>query len=148
MIKRVSLILIILMGFYSDPAPAQQTVSVAIMPFDIHAQEDLSYLEKEIPQVVQTQLEQEGARVLVLDALSFPTWKSLVGNFKEMRKIGQQTGAGFIVWGSLTWIGQNYSLDAKLLASLTDDPPLVFSAEGEGIENLPATVEKLVQNLA
>ena len=148
MIKRVSLILIILMGFYSDPAPAQQTVSVAIMPFDIHAQEDLSYLEKEIPQVVQTQLEQEGARVLVLDALSFPTWKSLAGNFKEMRKIGQQTGAGFIVWGSLTWIGQNYSLDAKLLASLTDDPPLVFSAEGEGIENLPATVKKLVQNLA
>jgi len=65
-----------------------------------------------------------------------------------IRQIGVETGAQYVVWGSLTWLGQNFSLDSKLLSSDKVEDPHVFSAEGEGVENLPATVKTLVQAMA
>jgi outer membrane protein insertion porin family len=148
MIKRFSLILFILISISPDVAHTQQTVRVVIMPFEIHAQEDMSYLQEEIPQQIKRQLEQEGANVLILDTSSFPAWKMQSQSPNEIRNIGVQTGADYVVWGSLTWIGQNYSLDAKLLTPAKDEAPHVYSVEGTGIENLPGAVKNLVQDLS
>ena len=37
----------------ADVTFAQQTVRVIILPFEIHAQEELSYLRAQIPQVIK-----------------------------------------------------------------------------------------------
>ena len=47
----------------------------------------------------------------------------------------------------MTLLGQNFSLDAKLLASEGGEEPYAFSVEGEGVENLLGSVNKLVQEL-
>jgi len=52
-----------------------------------------------------------------------------------------------MVSGSLTWHGQQFSLDLKLFESATGKAPSLFTSEGRGIENLPSTVEKLAQSL-
>ena len=129
-------------------ANAQQTVRVIILPFEVYAQEDLSYLKQQIPQVIKTQLEQEGARVLILDNQTIASRQLRTDSVSAMRQIGVETGAQYVVWGSLTWLGQNFSLDSKLLSSDKVEDPHVFSAEGEGVENLPATVKTLVQAMA
>ena len=148
MLKRAWLIFILLCAFIrTDAALAQQTVRVIILPFRIYAQEDLSYLQKEIPQAIKTQLEQEGAKVLVIDKESLESRNVQADNLNDIREFGIQTGTDYIVWGSLTWIGQNFSLDAKLLSPTEDDKPQAFSAEGEGVENLPSTLNTLVSNL-
>ena len=76
MIKRAWLILFLLACLLTDVAVAQQTVRVIVLPFKIHAQEELSYLQAQIPQVIKTQLEQEGAKVLVIDRESL-TWPAI-----------------------------------------------------------------------
>jgi outer membrane protein insertion porin family len=126
---------------------AQQTVRVVILPFKINAQEDLSYLQKDIPQVIQTQLEQEGARVLVIDQESLDARDMQTENMDDIRVIAGETGTDFIIWGSLTWIGQNFSLDAMLLAPVEGDRTRTFSVEGEGVENLPGSLTSLVGEL-
>jgi outer membrane protein insertion porin family len=148
MIKRFSLIVFFLIGISPLPGQAQPGVSVVILPFEIHAQEDLSYLQAEIPQQIKKQLEQEGANVLVLDQLSVPVTKLGAQSPAEIRELGAQTGANFVVWGSLTWLGQNYSLDANLLTTAGKESPSVYSVEGQGIENLPGTVKKLAEDLS
>ncbi|MCP4630723.1 MAG: outer membrane protein assembly factor BamA [bacterium] len=147
MIKRAWLILFLLAFLFTDVAPAQQTVRVVILPFTINAQEDLSYLQKEIPQAIKNQLEQEGAKVLVIDRATFDSRNMQVGNIKDILTIGLETGTDYIVWGSLTWIGQNFSLDAKLLVPAETEKPQNFSAEGEGVENLIGTLTNLVSEL-
>jgi len=147
MIKRARLILALLACLLTDVAFAQQTVRVIILPFKINALEELSYLQKQIPQVIKNQLEQEGAKVLVIDQESLVSRNMQADNLKDIRKIGLETGTDYVVWGSLTWIGQNFSLDAKLLSPTEDEKPRVFSAEGEGVENLPATLTVLVDDL-
>jgi outer membrane protein insertion porin family len=147
MINRACLTLLVLISLTTEVVYAQKSVRVVIMPFEIYAQEDLSYLQKEIPEAIKTQLEQEGAKVLLLDSTSIPSREARAEGFTAIRELGIQTGADYIIWGSLTWLGQNYSLDAKLLSSFEKEEPDVFSAEGEGVENLPGTVKELVGEL-
>ena len=138
---------IAVLGLSLKPANGQQQVNVVILPFEIFAQKDLSYLQSDLPAAVKASLEQAGARVLLLDAASEPQWRQRVSNLEELKKLGQQTGADYIVWGSLTWIGQQFSLDLKMFESLAEKTPSVFTSEGRGIENLPSTVEKLALSL-
>jgi outer membrane protein insertion porin family len=132
----------------TEIARAQQPVSVVIMPFETHAQDDLSYLQTQIPQAIKNLLDQEGADVLIYETMSISSWKKLAESRTDIRNIGAQTGADYVVWGSLTLFGQNFSLDVKLLASEDGEEADTFTVEGEGVENLSASVNKLVQELA
>jgi len=147
MIKRAWWILFLLTGLLIEVASAQQSVRVVILPFEIYAQQDLSYLQKEIPKVIKTQLEQEGANVLVLDRTSLESRNIRIDHMEDIRQLRIDIGAQYILWGSLTWIGQNFSLDAKLLSSKEVEKPDLFSVEGEGVENLPGTLKNLVDEL-
>jgi outer membrane protein insertion porin family len=148
MIKRTCPSLLLLVFLIADFAYAQQPVRVIILPFEIYAQEDLSYLKQQIPQAIKTPLEQEGARVLLLDNETLASQGLQTDSVDAIRQIGVEIGAQYILWGSLTWLGQNFSLDTKLLSSDKVEDPYAFSVEGEGIENLPATVKTLVQEMA
>jgi outer membrane protein insertion porin family len=147
MIYRVCLSLVAFICLMADIVCAQQPISVVIMPFEIHAQDDLSYLQKQIPQAIKTQLEKEGANVLILETISISSWEKIAENVTEIRNLGAETGADYVVWGSLTLLGQNFSLDAKLLGYDDDEEPISYSVEGEGIENLSGSVNNLVREL-
>ncbi|UCD77433.1 MAG: outer membrane protein assembly factor BamA, partial [Desulfobacterales bacterium] len=147
MIKRAWWLLFLLAGLLTGGASAQQSVRVIILPFEIYAQEDLSYLQNEIPQAIKTQLEQEGANVLIVDRTSLESRNIRTDRIEDIRQLSNDIGTEYAVWGSLTWIGQNFSLDAKLLSSKVDTKPDLFSVEGEGVENLPATLKSLVNEL-
>jgi outer membrane protein insertion porin family len=84
----------------------------------------------------------------LLDPLSEPEWRKRTADIEEIKKLGLQTGADYVIWGSLTWIGQQFSLDLKLFEALAERRPHPFMAEGRGIENLPSTVDKLAQDLS
>jgi outer membrane protein insertion porin family len=147
MMKKLCLMGIAVLVLFLIPANSQQPVNIVILPFEVFAQKDLSYLQSEIPSALKKTLEQAGARVLVLDAVSEPQWRQRTANLDELKKLGQQSGADYIVWGSLTWIDQQFSLDLKLFESLAAKEPGFFTAEGSGVENLPSAVEKLAQSL-
>ena len=123
MIYRKCLILFMFLCLLAEIVRAQQPVSVVIMPFETHAQDDLSYLQTQIPQAIKSLLDQEGADVLIYETMSISSWQKLAESRAEIRNIGVQTGADYIVWGSLTLFGQNFSLDAKLLASEDGQEP-------------------------
>jgi outer membrane protein insertion porin family len=148
MAKYCCLIIFFLLAVASRPVQAQPAVRVIILPFEIHAQENLSYLQAEIPEQIKKQLSQEGAKVLVLDPSSVPVTKLGIQSPDQIRELVAETGANFVIWGSLTWLGQNYSLDAKLLAISGTESPQVYTVEGQGIENLPGTVKKMAENLS
>ena len=144
---RLSPVLLVFLALFPSFASAQQVGRVIILPFEIHAQEALSYLQAEVPKALQRQLETEGAKVMVLDAESAKDWNQLSQSSAEARKIGMQFGSDYVLWGSLTWIGKKFSIDARLVASLEEGPASVYTAEGEGVQNLPSTVKKIAQQI-
>lgn len=146
--KTLFLIIMAVLGLSPMAANAQQPVNVVILPFEIFAPKDLSYLQSDIPAALKTSLEQAGASVLLLDAESEPDWKKRTANLEETKTLSRQTGADYIIWGSLTWVGQQFSLDVKLFEAAADKAPSPITAEGRGIENLPSTVEDLAKSLS
>ena len=76
--KRAGLILFVLISLLADFAYAQQTVRLVTLPFEIYAQDDLSYLEKDIPIAIKNQLEKEGAEAVILGCTDLPILLSQV----------------------------------------------------------------------
>jgi outer membrane protein insertion porin family len=124
-----------------------QAVGVIVMPFEIHAPAELAYLKSELPEAMRQQFTEEGANARVLDDATAESWNQSAVTHADLARLAVQTGADYLVWGSLTWIGQDFSLDVRLLASAGDRPAKVFTAVGKGVENLPGAVKKLVQDM-
>ncbi len=135
----------ILLG--AGAAGAQPTAGVIVMPFTVNAPAELAYLRDDIPAAMRQQFEEEGANARVLDPETAAAWSRTGEGDADVARLAMQTGADFVVRGSLTWIGQNYSLDARLLPSAGDRPVKAFSAVGQGVETLPGTVKKVARDM-
>jgi outer membrane protein insertion porin family len=120
---------------------------VVVLPFEIHARKDLSSLQNEILNVIKTYIKEEGALILTPDAVSEVTSVKTSLSYDGIRNFGIKNGADYIVWGSLTLIGQKFSLDVKMIKSLGEDPPQIFIKEGQGLENLSGVVKQLSRDI-
>ncbi len=147
MIKRIYLIL----TFIACSLPvavlgAEKDVSVLILPFEINAAENLAYLQTEVPKVIGQNLTAEGAKVIQ------PTESSVVPGLPALdpeyaRRRGVENSADYVLIGSLTLIGQQFSLDTRLVESFNPRPARVFSVSGRGLENLPLKVRELTREI-
>ena len=124
-----------------------QDTQVMVLPFDVHSLEDLTYLKTEISKLISNQLKSEGAVILNPPIVSDLAWRDKMEGIAEIRRTGVQFGADYVIWGSMTRIGKQFSLDAKMLESYGEGDPLVFFLEGEGMENLVKKVRELSRNL-
>ncbi|MDD2390327.1 MAG: outer membrane protein assembly factor BamA [Desulfobacterales bacterium] len=143
----VGLITGMMLWFLPGISHAQDSVRVIVLPFDIHAKEDLSYLRKDIPDVLKQQLEQEGAIVIDIDPAAVLPAGEKSEHYEEIRKICQRAGADYIVWGSFIRVGNTFSLGAGMLDTVTEAPPVAFYAEGTGIETLFGKVKELASQV-
>ncbi|MBW2226499.1 MAG: outer membrane protein assembly factor BamA, partial [Deltaproteobacteria bacterium] len=147
MFRKLSLFIIALLCFCPKTARPMDSVRVMVLPFEIHAIGDLSYLKEEILAVITNHLKQEGAAILAPGTIPDFTSGETTESFDQIRNLGIKNGADYVVWGSFTLIGQQFSLDAKVIESFGESPPRVFIKEGQGIENLPGTVKQLVRDI-
>ena len=141
MLKRLCIIIIgVLCGFPVMGFGAER-VQVMVLPFQIHAQQNLEYLKDQVPQLIQRHMERDGATIIKPDIATAAPGKELT--IETIRLLGSQKSADVVIWGSLTWLGQNFSLDARMIDVSTDKSPASFFSEGEGVENLPAAVKSI-----
>lgn len=115
-----------------------ENVRVIVLPFEIHSPDNQSNFEKEISSIIKTHLKTEGAVVIDPDISD-----GVVRDVQKIRQIGIRNGADYLIWGSMTKIGNRFSLDGKMVESFGDKPVVAVYQEGTGIENLPALVKKL-----
>ncbi len=95
---------------------------------------DLSYLKTEIPDVIKKHLKQDGANIIALESISgLPDYfgEETDAGLNAIRNIGVKNGADYVVWGSFTWIGQKFSLDAKMIESFGQKSSEDFLCRGE-----------------
>ena len=147
MYRHLSLVIIALLLIPLNIAHSMDSVKVAVLPFEIHARKDLSSLQNEIQSVIKTYIKEEGAVILTPETVPSVTfWKTSQG-YDAIRNFGIKNGTDYIVWGSLTLIGQKFSLDVKMIKSSGEDPPQIFIKEGQGLENLSGVVKQLARDI-
>jgi len=145
--RHLSLFIIALLLILPNIAHSIESVKVIVLPFKIHARKDLSSLQNEILNVIKTYIRDEGAFILTPEAVpAVPSFKTSQ-SYDDMRNFGAKNSADYIVWGSLTLIGQKFSLDVKMIQSLDEGPPQIFIKEGHGLENLSGVVKQLARDI-
>ena len=91
-----------------QPVHAQTPKKILLIPFTLHASEDMAYLQKGIAQMLTSRLtQQDKVEILQADAAMIKG-KDLVGKAKSL-------GADYLLTGSLTMLGNSVSTDAKVM---------------------------------
>ena len=117
---------------------------VLLLPFEANAPPTMAYLQEEVPKVLGRRLSQEGAVILdpPPDLQQPQPWSP-----ERIRREGIAAGADYVVWGSITAIGQRYSIDARILEIFGTRPVDLVAVEGTGLETLPLQVQQLAEEL-
>ena len=115
-------LLISLFIFSAIPAPAQEKAGrVLILPLTIHAEKDLTFLNKGIMDMMASRIGQS-ATVIRRPGLD---------SGKDAIQMGRDLGADYVVTGSLTLFGNSASTDAALTAVDSGEAVLQFNQFGQ-----------------
>jgi TolB-like protein len=112
MFKRLLTILAVLL-LCAAPALAQGAKTFAVLPFGVHGPQEYQYLSQGIQSMLTTRLTwPENFTPLDAAAVKKAT-AALPTDAASADKIRQALGADYLVWGSLTVMGQECSLDVN-----------------------------------
>jgi outer membrane protein insertion porin family len=147
--RQIRLLLLILSAFSlcAGPANAEKNPSVVILPFSVHAAEELNYLSTQIATLLSEHLEREGATTVVLAPEDVLTLPKTTPSAEAIAAIADRYEADRLIWGSLTAIGDSFSVDATMISPLSPSQTASFNASGQKIENLLNVLKQLADKI-
>jgi outer membrane protein insertion porin family len=137
------LLLLLALAVLSLPLTAfgQEPLRVVVFPFEINAPQQYDDLADDVSRVLRDHFRGAGAALLENDLPKRPETEA------QIRHTAERIGADVAIWGSLTVLGDRFSIDARFarVGEATPSPPIF--AEGDGIENLLGTLRKVAREL-
>ena len=123
---------------------------VAILPFMIHSQENLDYLQAGIYDILTSRITVEGRIVVIERSLveqALYEEKPTRLDETAASRIGMKIGADYIVLGSITKVGDYISLDARLISLTEEKPPLSAFTQHKGIDDVMVKIGDFAQDI-
>ena len=132
-------ITIIVYSFSASSAVSKMTAKVAVLPFEVYSDESSDYLRNTVTKELSFQIATE-EQIVIVDQ---PIVKKLLDsespfNFNEftLREISEKLQVHFLVFGSLTKISRNLSLDVYVFNYLGEPPFSKDFVEGKEMNSL------------
>lgn len=116
---------------------AEVPKKVLILPFEIYSQQDLSYLKKAIPEMLTSRLFSP-EKIMVIEPERV---EEELKNYKTLDKkvaleLAKNLSADYVIWGSVTVIGEVVSIDAQIMDIGQAKKPAQFFQEIKGLSDL------------
>jgi len=129
--------------------PASAPVKVAVLPFNMHTPSQLMYLQDGIRDMLASRLGWEG-KVQVVDRSAVDQAvrgiKSDI-SAEDAQRLGRALKADYVVFGSLTGIGQTISLDAKMTPLSAKGEPVSFATQTKTLDDIVPQVNLFAQEI-
>ena len=143
---KIRLLLFLLSGIlFTATAVAAQTPSkILLLPFKIHSEKNLSFLNRGISSMLASRLSASGKAAVFQDAsagravLEAPDGSEIQVALKQASALGAQ----YVVTGSLTVFGSSVSTDAKLIGVAEQRPLVTFSQVGTNTGDVIAHIHQ------
>jgi len=132
----VSIIIVVLI---STASWAEEKKRVVVLPFSVHSSEDISYVKGGIWDMLISRLSASGEMDVIdkhkiTEALSKTGGKNLTG--ADVYGLGKKINVDYVVWGSITKIGNSISLDGKLMDVTTYKTPVGVFEQCQGMDEV------------
>lgn len=148
LVKVIVILLVLLPSILT--AEEQPKLNIAILPWTINSQEKPDYLKDALYDMVSSRMAVE-KNLLIIKETSvkniYSKYASEKINDDIIKKIGTELGADYVVYGSLTIIGETVSLDAKALSIKRQELPIQSTSQGKTLESLIPAVSYLTLDL-
>jgi TolB-like protein len=115
-----------------------KVLQVAIVPFKVNAEKDLSFLKDGIVDMLSSRLSWED-KVNIINRQATEKAAAAVGgplNENKARKLGTGLGADYVLFGSLTVFGNSVSIDAKMVDVSGKKQTLTFFNQSQGMDQV------------
>ena len=137
---RIFLFTMILYVFtFGTPVSAvAKPLQVAIVPFKVNAEKDLSFLKDGIVDMLSSRLFWEG-KINIINRQATEKASATVGgplNETKAREMGTGLGADYVLFGSLTVFGNSVSIDAKMVDVSGKKQTLTFFNQSQGMDQV------------
>jgi TolB-like protein len=126
-----SIILLVFVSIFS--ASAAEPARVLILPFNIHADKDLAYLKKGVADMLAARLALKDKIVIVGSTDSSLKTEEIPETIDAAAALalGAKSASDYVLFGSLTVLGNSVSTDASFFDMHQKQPLLTFSEVGE-----------------
>jgi TolB-like protein len=132
------------------PALSAGPFRVAILPFQIHSAEDLSYLKEGIYDIISSRLAASGQ----IDVIGKSSIERVLTEMRPShiteevaREAGIRLKADYVVLGSITKIAEFISLDARLIDTTGQKPASGAFAQTKGLDQLMGKVDEFATDI-
>uniref|UniRef100_UPI0035633D65 FG-GAP-like repeat-containing protein n=1 Tax=Desulfosarcina sp. TaxID=2027861 RepID=UPI0035633D65 len=138
----------LLLLFTASPifaAPAR----VAILPFDVNAEKDMTFLQEGILDMLGSRLAWRDKVEVISKSETKAALASVDGFGGESRAllVGGKLQADYVLFGSLTVFGESVSIDAKMADVSGEQPPLPFFAQTRGMGEVIPQINQFATNI-
>lgn len=133
----ISIIIAVLISMSSWAADERK--KVVVLPFSIHSSEDINYVRGGIWDMLMSRLSASGKmdvidKHTVSEALKKAGGKELT--VADVYGLGKKIDVDYVVWGSITKIGNSISLDGKLMDVATYKTPVGVFEQCQGMDEV------------
>ena len=128
---------------------AETPSKIVIVPFKINATENFSFLQDGLTDMLTSRLAWQGKMVVIDKHKTQETLKGISGDIdeKKARDIGEKLGAHYVLFGSLTIIGNNISIDGRLVDIEKQTPPETIYNQSQGIDTVMPTINAFAMEI-
>ncbi len=122
---------------------------VAIVPFKVHAEKDLSFLKDGIVDMLSSRLYWED-KVFVINRQTTEKAAAAIGgplNESKARKLGTKLSADYVLFGSLTVFGNSVSIDAKMVDVSGKKQTLAFFNQSQGMDQVIPSINLFASDI-
>ena len=117
---------------------ASDVKTVAVLPFDVHSSENIDYIRNGVWDMLISRISLSGkievtAKHTVSEALGKRKGDLAAGDVYDL---GKKMKVDYVVYGSITKIGNSVSLDGKLLDVATHKSPVDVFSQSQGMDDV------------
>ena len=149
LIRNTILAIFSLLLFFTAAPALAAPARVAILPFDVNAEKDMTFLQEGILDMLGSRLAWRDKVEVISENETKAALASVDGFDGESRAllVGGKLQADFVLFGSLTVFGESVSIDAKMADVSGQQPPLPFFAQTRGMGEVIPQINQFATNI-
>ena len=134
----------------SSGLTAKDKTTVAVLPFTIHSAENIDYVQQGIWDMLASRISvsdkiEVTSKETVLEALKKQEGKELA--LADVYELGKLLNTDYVVWGSITKIGNSFSVDGKLVDIAARKSSVGVFTQSQGMDDLIPKITDFAQRI-
>ncbi len=148
-IRRTLFVFFSMLILCAASAAAAGPTRVAILPFDMNAEKDLTFLQEGILDMLGSRIAYQDQVEVISKRETHDALASVAGFEGESLALlaGGKLNADYVLFGSITMFGESVSIDAKMVDVTGRQPPLPFFTHTQGMAQVIPQVNRFATTI-